>query len=491
MKIKRKNNFIITSLSILYSTVATSANIFERQNDCKNIKTDYVLNLYNTDPPNASSNPDGTIVYGTGIPNTKVIVKDANGIILGQSTVNSNGHFEIELDRPLENGENANVILIDSQNNESQSNIIIGHKDTFPPKINSAVINNYNSSVAVKVLDTYQLQNESNATVNIYLASTNQLIGTGRTNSSGEVVIMLNSAVKQNQYMNIIAVDTDDNASLPYSLLSAIVLEANKDIIKADIDISLKSNLNFKETKLYKKLPTYNGININSNEKYIEINFNNDSYETSSLNIHASTNNLKSINEMIRFTLYKNVNDNNWQQIVDNTNMASFSNYFKLSNNSSKLKTVNNFDNGKFKLIAKNLNPNLTEDNLRVEITKKNVVTITKVNQAVGNIISNDLSWPAAYIHSISNTISGNFTLTSNEIDITGNYGILKIEKDGNYTYSPKKSLDIIGKVDHFVYTITDSIGNTSSIDIYVQIGCDEKNLTWDINNPQLPAVIN
>ncbi|WP_293001610.1 BapA/Bap/LapF family large adhesin [Pantoea sp.] len=75
---------------------------------------------------------------------------------------------------------------------------------------------------------------------------------------------------------------------------------------------------------------------------------------------------------------------------------------------------------------------------------------------------------------------------------LTGQYGTLVINADGSYEYTPASSMDSIGKVDSFTYTLTDSAtGKTSSAELHVQIGTtnDALKLSWDATNPDANAV--
>ncbi|MBJ9935356.1 type I secretion C-terminal target domain-containing protein [Acinetobacter pittii] len=74
---------------------------------------------------------------------------------------------------------------------------------------------------------------------------------------------------------------------------------------------------------------------------------------------------------------------------------------------------------------------------------------------------------------------------------ITGTYGTLVIDQDGNYTYTPTVDGANLGQVDQFTYTLLDPLtGNTSEATLYVRLDSDSVDMTWNDADPSQPAVI-
>ena len=133
--------------------------------------------------------------------------------------------------------------------------------------------------------------------------------------------------------------------------------------------------------------------------------------------------------------------------------------------------------------------------------------TPTDYTTATGNVITDvDTVYGADGIpHSAYTSVSAvsvthsDGTVTSITLDTTtktatlvGQYGTLVINADGSYVYTPISSMDSIGKVDSFTYTITDSAtGLSSSAQIHVQIGTTNEalDLSWDPTNPAATAI--
>ncbi|EPL5425633.1 BapA/Bap/LapF family large adhesin [Acinetobacter baumannii] len=74
---------------------------------------------------------------------------------------------------------------------------------------------------------------------------------------------------------------------------------------------------------------------------------------------------------------------------------------------------------------------------------------------------------------------------------ITGTYGTLVIDQDGNYTYTPTVNGANLGQVDQFTYILLDPVtGNTSEATLYVRLDSDSVDMTWNDADPSQPAVI-
>ncbi|WP_229821700.1 Ig-like domain-containing protein, partial [Ignatzschineria indica] len=69
-------------------------------------------NLPLAKPEDLEFNADGSEVFGKGRPGSTVIIKDKAGKEIGRGTVDSNGKFKVELDKPLIDGEEIKVNLV-------------------------------------------------------------------------------------------------------------------------------------------------------------------------------------------------------------------------------------------------------------------------------------------------------------------------------------------------------------------------------------------
>ncbi|WP_158651054.1 BapA/Bap/LapF family prefix-like domain-containing protein, partial [Acinetobacter indicus] len=64
-------------------------------------------------PTDVDFSDDGSTITGKGEPGANVVVKDEDGNIIGEGTVDEDGNFEVELEEPLTNGEEVTVGLVD------------------------------------------------------------------------------------------------------------------------------------------------------------------------------------------------------------------------------------------------------------------------------------------------------------------------------------------------------------------------------------------
>ncbi|WP_228151504.1 Ig-like domain-containing protein, partial [Acinetobacter indicus] len=60
-------------------------------------------------PTDVEFSDDGSTITGKGEPGANVVVKDEDGNIIGEGTVDEDGNFEVELEEPLTNGEEVTV----------------------------------------------------------------------------------------------------------------------------------------------------------------------------------------------------------------------------------------------------------------------------------------------------------------------------------------------------------------------------------------------
>ncbi|PWD88837.1 Ig-like domain repeat protein, partial [Ignatzschineria cameli] len=140
---------------------------------------------------------------GDGEPGADVIVKDSEGNIVGEGTVNEDGTFEVELDKPLTNGEELEVSLKDEAGNESDSTK--GNApDTTAPDAPDAEIDEEGLVVKGKT--------ESGSTVEV-TDKNGEVIGSGTANEQGEYEIILDRPVTDGETVNVTATDEAGNTS--------------------------------------------------------------------------------------------------------------------------------------------------------------------------------------------------------------------------------------------------------------------------------------
>ncbi|OYQ77092.1 hypothetical protein B9T19_10450, partial [Ignatzschineria sp. F8392] len=155
-------------------------------------------------PTDVEVSEDGSKVIGKGEPGAEVIVKDANDNVVGKGTVNEDGRFEVELDKPFTNGEELEVSLKDEAGNESDSTSV-NAPDTTEPNAPTAEIDEDGLVVKGKA--------EPGSTVEIKDQEGNSLGSVVADPESGEYEITLDRPVTDGETVNVTATDKAGNTS--------------------------------------------------------------------------------------------------------------------------------------------------------------------------------------------------------------------------------------------------------------------------------------
>lgn len=99
------------------------------------------------DAPVASFNEDGTILNGTAEVGATISVTDTEGV-LGTTTVNEDGTFEITLDAPITDGDSVFITATDTAGNVSEAVEVVGELDTLAPAAPEATLNKEGTAVS-------------------------------------------------------------------------------------------------------------------------------------------------------------------------------------------------------------------------------------------------------------------------------------------------------------------------------------------------------
>ncbi|MDP9030552.1 MAG: Ig-like domain-containing protein, partial [Pseudomonadota bacterium] len=163
-------------------------------------------------PNGLAVSADGTTVSGKGEPNSTVIIKDANGEVLGTGTVDAEGNFQVTLGTAQTNGETLQVTLKDAAGNESSASPVVAGDSTAPDAPTNLVISADGATVSGK--------GEPNAAVSIKDASGN-VIGTGTVGADGNFQVSLDTPASEGESLAITLKDAAGNESAPGALVVA------------------------------------------------------------------------------------------------------------------------------------------------------------------------------------------------------------------------------------------------------------------------------
>ncbi|WP_411688444.1 Ig-like domain-containing protein, partial [Acinetobacter indicus] len=156
-------------------------------------------------PTDVEFSDDGSTITGKGEPGANVVVKDEDGNIIGEGTVDEDGNFEVELEEPLTNGEEVTVGLVDDAGNESPE-VDVTAPDTTAPEAPTAAFNEDGSEVSGTA--------EPGSTVTVKDKDGN-VLGTAVTDEDGNYTVELEDPLNDGEVVDVTATDASGNESAP------------------------------------------------------------------------------------------------------------------------------------------------------------------------------------------------------------------------------------------------------------------------------------
>ncbi|WP_106408079.1 BapA/Bap/LapF family large adhesin, partial [Acinetobacter piscicola] len=435
--------------------------------------------------PNAPTDLDviaeGTSVIGKAEPNSKIIIKDATGTVIGTGTTDANGNFTVGISPAQKNGEELKVSAQDAANNTSPEAPVIAD-DITPPALGTPTF----TADGTQVVGTA----EANSIITVKDANGN-VIGTAPTDANGAFTVTLDRPYSFGEKVNVTATDNAGNVSLPKDATAPILIHANNDVAQADIDLGYTTKTTtYTEKKSFGSVFKFLGMPI-LGCKAAEINFNVGETQKTSVDIKATNLGLSSLFDAIKVTLYKQNTDGSWAKVVSNKDVGLFNKFFLFFPEQGRISTQN-LEQGNYKIIAEDLtlfsfvSVNCLDVTYKTE-TRSDVLEAIKVNVLEGDVLLNDIG-ASKIVTKITNADGKTVDVTATGTTLVGKYGTMVIEADGSYKYTPNKDIKVVGQVDQFTYTIKDANGNTSTAKVFVQIKADEVKLEWDPNDPSQPA---
>ncbi len=434
-------------------------------------------------PTDVKVENQGLNVTGKAEPNSNVVVKDAAGKIIGTGVTDPNGNFVVALTVPQKNGETVSVTAADKAGNTSPATNAVAPDITAPDVKNLAI------DKAGLVLTG---ESEPNTKIDIKDAS-GKVIAQTTTDATGKFTVTFTKPYGSGELLGVVATDAAGNASAAQYVKAPTLLVANSEVVQADVDLAYITSTKTTTSSVgFGSLGKILGIPIFGSNS-AEINFSVKANETSTVDIKAFNTSLGSLLDGIKFTLYKQNASGVWEKVVDSKNSGLFDVFFFFFPEGTHIQTKP-LDAGNYKVIA--------EDTTLFGIFSGNNLTVTqtttttsgdleavKANAVSGNVMANDLTLAGTTVTKLftDNGTSVNVPATG-KVTLVGTYGKMVIAADGSYTYTPNKSVKVVGQVDTFNYSITDKNGNISTAKVYVQIGSDEVNVKWDPANPGKPG---
>lgn len=166
--------------------------------------------------PLVEVNKEGTSIHGKAEANAKVIIKDADGKVIGSGTVDAQGKFEVNISPALASGEKGTIIIEDAAGNQSKPVEISQGKDTIAPEQATVQINAAGNTVSGTA--------EANAKIEIRNAE-GKIIGTGTVGADGKFTIAVSPALTDKNNGKVYVIDAAGNRSVETNVVG------NKDTI--------------------------------------------------------------------------------------------------------------------------------------------------------------------------------------------------------------------------------------------------------------------
>lgn len=180
------------------------------------------------DQPTVEVNKEGTSIVGRAEANSKVVVKDAEGNVIGSGTTDAQGKFEIGLSPALGADKKASIVLEDAAGNVSKPLEITAGKDTIAPDKAAAQIN--------AAGDTVTGTAEANSKVEIK-GPDGKTIGTGTVGADGKFSVTVSPALTDKNMGKVYVIDAAGNRSDATDVLGAKdTIAPNKPILQTVTD---------------------------------------------------------------------------------------------------------------------------------------------------------------------------------------------------------------------------------------------------------------
>lgn len=203
--------------------------------------------------PTVEVNKEGTSIVGRAEANSKVVIKDADGKVIGSGTTDAQGKFQITLSPALGADKKGSIVLEDAAGNVSKPLEITAGKDTIAPDKAAAQIN--------AAGDTVTGTAEANSKVEIK-GPDGKTIGTGTVGADGKFSVIISPALTDKNIGKVYIIDAAGNRSDATDVLGAKdTIAPNKPILQTVTDDvgpvkgAIAAGENIDDTK-----PTLSGI---------------------------------------------------------------------------------------------------------------------------------------------------------------------------------------------------------------------------------------
>ncbi|MFJ3470237.1 BapA/Bap/LapF family large adhesin [Pseudomonas sp. NPDC090201] len=157
-------------------------------------------------PTNLSIGSNGTVLSGLGEAGSRITVRDSNGNVLGTAIVAADGHFNVTLSSPQNNGQTLSISAVDSAGNAAPVLPYITPDTQAPAPLTGLALDSQG-----RVLTG---NGEAGASITVRSPS-GAIIGTGTVGSDGHFTLTLTTAQVDSQVLQVTQADPAGNVSQP------------------------------------------------------------------------------------------------------------------------------------------------------------------------------------------------------------------------------------------------------------------------------------
>lgn len=432
------------------------------------------------DVVNGMEAEDGFAITGTGDFGDDVTLTNETGDVIGTAIVDISGNWSVlvdqaDVDAMGEDSETITVIATDPFGNVSAPAAVVFDIDTVAPAAPTLNVNEAGTEITGA--------SEADAFVEIDADGDGTVDYNTTADGHGNYVIDSSAAPLINgETVTATATDAAGNKSDPSSVEVPVKLVANDDPAVAGLDVTPTSSTttsnddsNLKDTET----SALNLLGIGSFE--VSVDFTVAANNIGSAEVNFSSTGIANVLDNGSLVLQKKDEDDNYVNVDSAASATGLLNVLDLLGDGvPDGYTLSGLTAGDYRLVG-SVNPAvglLTTGTLEVVTLTETSITEIDAIQAVnatGNVIDeNDVSTDDTVVTTV--TFDGNDTpiIASGDTSITGTYGTLLINADGDYTYTPTENASGIGKEDVFSYTIIDTeTGSTDSATLTVSIESD------------------
>ena len=435
-------------------------------------------------PATGTVNANGTLVTGTGIVGDQIVVRSANGTLLGSGIVAANGTYSVSIPAQI-NNQILSITQLDAALNVSAPINATAPDLTPPPAAGSLLV----SADGLTLNGTA----EAGSIVTVTNAA-GTTIGTGTAAGNGTFTLTLNAAQINGEVLKVTLADIKGNVS-PSTNVTAPDIDVNLPVVASDNLATATVTLTPATTVRNYADSFLTVLGLGTQTKAFAFTVN--SGETAHSTLTLTTGNILELASSATYTLQVKDASGAWVSIGVAGNGAPIN--LALLGGTGLVIDMGTLIAGDYRLVAATTSLTLLQlvnSNLHMDVTSLTQFNGVAGAAVTGNVITDigtdgtrDITGPdnGAVLQVLK---AGAFVNASAGTTVQGLYGTLTIDGQGNYSYAPTGSAASVGKVDVFTYQLVHSNGLSDSATLFVRIDSPQAVEVWSNSNLAAPAVV-